>query len=63
VPNERRRHALAAKVFADCEIVNVDFAPLLLELVELVGDRPPTILPSANATSGMMCGFCSSCSR
>ena len=40
VLNERRSNALAAKAFFDCEIVYVDFAPLLLEFVEHVGDKP-----------------------
>src|SRR5260370_6725944 len=39
VSNERRSHPLAAIRFVDREIVNVDFAPVLLKLVQLVRNK------------------------
>ena len=37
---ERRSHPLAAMLLVDCEIVNVDFAPVLLKFVQLVRNKP-----------------------
>jgi len=39
VVNERRSHSLAAILLLDREVVNVDFAPVLLEFVQLVRNK------------------------